>query len=489
MEIPSVDWPMTATLLPLGISAAIGLLIGLQRERASSALAGIRTFPLIALFGTLIAIIVEQLGRRALPPPSTDPTPSAANWAGPVIIGAGFIAVAAMIVVGNLNAAAARYGRPSASTDAADDEKIRGGITTEMAVLIVYALGVYVYLGDAAIAGIVGVSVAVLLNAKKYLHGLVGKLGEKDVVGILQFAVVTFVILPILPDETMGPMHVLNPRQIWYLVVLVVGMSLAGYIAYKFLASRYGLVVAGLLGGLVSSTAITASYSRLAGDSKPQRLAALLVILLASAVLYARVLVLVGVVASGALPEMAAPIGIMLGCSLGVAFACWLFVRKQKVELPEQSNPSQLIPALIFGCVYAVVLLATAYAKEKVGATGIYTVAAISGSTDMDAITLSVARMANDASHAASAGADAVQHAADAAASGNAGGGDGVAETMSGVGITAATAWRAILIAAASNMVFKVGIAAFLGGRRLALWLAGAFAILIAVTGVLVAVW
>jgi uncharacterized membrane protein (DUF4010 family) len=211
---------------------------------------------------------------------------------------------------------------------------------------------------------------------------------------MLQFAVLTAVILPLLPDRAYGPYDVLNPFQIWLMVVLVAAVSLSGYVAWRLTLGRHGLLLTGVLGGLVSSTATTLGYARqVAAGSQPMP-AAVLVILLANATMLVRVLFLVGVVAPAVLPlALVAVVPALLVALAGVALR-WkaLGAAPAKGEEPFR-NPAQLGTAIGFGAVYALVLLFSAWANEVLGVGGVLALAAGSGLTDVDAITLSSMQM------------------------------------------------------------------------------------------------
>ena len=402
------------TLTKLGIALALGLLVGLQRQRTESRIAGVRTFPLITLFGAVAGLSAPALGA----------------W----LVAAGAIGMAAMLVVSNV---------AKLRTD--NDP----GITTEVAALLMYSVGAYLVAGHTAAAVAVGGAVTLLLHLKQPLHRLIGAMGERDVTAVMQFALITFIILPLLPNQPYGPYGVLNPHKIWWMVVLIVSISLGGYVAYKLLGARAGALLGGVLGGLISSTATTVSYARRtrAGeDAEPQPLAhdgdkagdkatrgesvrataglAALVIMVASAVSFARVIVEVAVVAPHQFRAIGAPLGAMLVWMAALSAAgYWLGRGEDPGKLPEAGNPAELKPALIFGALYALVILAVAFVKDRFGDAGLYPVAVVSGLTDMDAITLSTANLAK-------AG-----------------------------WLDVDTTWRLILIAALSNTVFK-GIAA-----------------------------
>jgi uncharacterized membrane protein (DUF4010 family) len=402
-----------AMLQNLAIACVLGLLVGLQRERAASSIAGFRTFALITMLGALCAMLGDA-------------------W----VLAAGFVALATAVVIGNVYAArgAPKPGEPAESP----------GITTEVTVFVMFAIGAMVHLGDTRVAIAAGVVVAVLLNAKPFLHGLAARTSDEDVRAILQFAVVSCVVLPMLPDRQMGPLQAFNPYHIWLMVTLVVGMSLAGYLGYKALwasqeSRATGLrnnlreswpLIAGLLGGLVSSTATTAAYSRLTRGTRPPS-SVVLVLVLASTVVFVRVLVEIAAVAPGSYPQMAPPIAAMLGCSALAAISVYMFDQDSPSRWLSPDNPTQLKSALFFGFIYALVLLTTALAKHWLGDAGLLVVAGVSGLTDMDAITLSVSRMA----------------AMDV--------------------IDERSAWRAIVVASIANLLFKSVLIGVLGGPGL----------------------
>jgi uncharacterized membrane protein (DUF4010 family) len=383
--------------IQLAVALGLGLLVGLQRERVDPAIAGIRTFALITLFGAVSAQLAKVYG----------------GW----LIGVGFLVTAVLVTAGNL----VRFQRREAES----------GQTTEFTALVMYGVGAWVVTGSMAVPLALTGFVAVLLHLREPLHEFVGKIGEKDLRAIMQFVLIALVILPVLPDRDMGPYGVLNPYQIWWMVVLIVGLSLAGYVAYKLFGAGAGTVLAGVLGGFISSTATTASYSRRSREVPGLSRMAALVVMIASTVVYARLLVEIAAVAGGRFLDLAPPLAAMLGVAALISAAAWLAGRDHDAEPPEPDNPAELKPALIFGALYAVILLAVAFARHRFGTAGLYTVAAISGLTDVDAITLSTSRLVQ----AARLDPD-----------------DG---------------WRAILLASLTNLGFKAGIVAVLGSRAL----------------------
>ena len=171
---------LTEIFKQLGIALGLGLLVGLQRERAEARLAGVRTFPLITILGSVCAMLAQSLG----------------GW----VIATSFIALAGMIIIGDILTIR--------------DSQAPHGLTTEIAMLVMFAVGAYLVVGHEEVAIAVGGSVAVLLQFKGQLHGFAARLGDTDIKAIMQFALISLVILPVLPNQTYGPFAVLNPRQI-----------------------------------------------------------------------------------------------------------------------------------------------------------------------------------------------------------------------------------------------------------------------------------
>jgi uncharacterized membrane protein (DUF4010 family) len=405
--------------LQLAVALGLGLLVGLQRERMDSAIAGIRTFALITLFGALAA----QLGRVF------------GGW----MVAAGLVVVAAFVVAGNLARISKGDGDP--------------GQTTELAAVLMYGIGAWVVVGAMPVAIALGGTVAVLLHLREPLHRFVERIGEGDLKAIMQLVVIALVVLPVLPDRAFGPYGVLNPYQIWWMVVLIVSLSLLGYVAYKLFGARAGTILSGLLGGAISSTATTVTYARRSKEAPESSRLAAVVVMIASTVVFVRLLVEIAVAARDRFLELAPPLAAMLGVTVVLALAAWLAGRRENAEPPEPANPAQLKSALVFGALYAAVLLAVAFARERFGTAGLFTVAALSGLTDMDAITLSTARL------------------------------------VSGGGLDPGTGWRAILLAALSNLVFKAGTVAVLGSRRMLGRVAVLFGVALAGGGLIFWLW
>lgn len=403
----------------LGVALGLGLLIGLQREWADKKLAGIRTFPLITLLGALCGLLAQRLGGAWIP-------------------GAGLIAVAAVLLIGNTAP------RPAGAPPP--------GATTEIAALLMFVVGAAVMAGLAPLAVVVTGVTAVLLHWKRPLHAFADRIGADDVQALVRLVLIGMVVLPLLPDRAFGPYDVLNPFKIWLMVVLIVGISLAAYAVQRFLGARAGTVLSGVLGGLISSTATTVSHARLTREGASAAAAAL-VIVIASTVVFGRVLFEIAVVAPGLLAQVAPPLAAMMAWMVVVSAATFWTSRADLGRSGEDEAPKDLKAAVIFGALYAGVLIAVAAVEDRFGHAALYGVAALSGLTDMDAITLSSAQLMKDGT------------------------------------VEVATGWRLILVGGMANLVFKAGAAAVLGTGELARRIVVPFGISLAGGAALLALW
>ncbi len=236
----------------------------------------------------------------------------------------------------------------------------------------------------------------ILLYFKAELSGLTQRLTRRDLISMLQFAVLTLIVLPILPNQSYGPYGVLNPYQIWLVVVLISGISLAGYIALRFVGQRYGAPLLGFLGGLVSSTATTLVYARHARSDPKMHALSVLVIVIANIVLLIRLAVFCAIL-SPSMVKTLLPV-MLSGFLAGVIALLYLWGRVPKVDeapIPDIKNPTELQTALSFAAAYAIVVFLSAWLSDMAGQKGLYALALISGLTDVDAIALSVLRLFN----------------------------------------------------------------------------------------------
>ncbi len=405
--------------IELGVALGLGLLVGMQREWKDSGVAGVRTFTLITLLGGLLSNLDEGV----------------APWA----IAAGMLAVAALLVLANL-------------------AKLKGGethlgLTTEAAALLMYGVGAAAGQGLIVPAVVVGGATAVLLHWKQPIHSFIDSMGESDLKGVVQLALIGLVILPILPDETYGPYDVLNPFRIWRMVVLIVGISMCAYVVQRMMGERIGAILGGLLGGLISSTATTVSYARRTASQNDTAWLGALVIMLASTVVNARALFEIGVVAPQLISHVLPPLAILAVVMSVICGALYYFARGQTIEESTNENPAQLKAAIAFGLLYAAILFIVAMVRDQFGDRALYAVAVVSGLTDMDAITLSTAEMYREDR------------------------------------IDGSTSWRIILIAMLANLVFKAGAVAMLGSRKLTWLIVVVFGITLGAGVALLLVW
>lgn len=351
------------TLLNLGLALALGLLVGVERgwqEREAaegSRLAGIRTFGLISLLGCLW----ELLGRSS----------------SEILLGIAFLAFVVLLSVAHV-----------AETRASHDY----GVTTLIAALITFALGALAVRGDRAVAATAAVLTTIILSLKPILHRWLQCIERPELTAALKLLLISVVILPVLPDRGFGPWQALNPHELWWLVVLIALISFAAYCAVKIAGTERGILLAGFLGGLVSSTGVSLHLSRLGAESEQRNIIAA-GILVASATMFVRVLFLAAVLNPGLAKLLGPPT---------LAMALWLFAsavlqtrKSQRAALDslQLRNPVELGQALQFGLLLALIMLGAHAARAWLGESGIYLLAAISGVADVDAITLSMSRL------------------------------------------------------------------------------------------------
>ncbi len=397
-----------AALVRLAVALAAGLLIGIERgwrareAREGTRVAGVRTFGLVGLLGGLWGELAGRLD--------------------PLFLAAGFLAFAAVAVAGHL--AAVRLDRDV-------------GITTVVAALVTFALGALAARGELVVAAAGAVVTALLLSLKPALHAWLRRLAPVELRAALQLALISIVVLPVLPDRGYGPWQALNPYVLWWMVVLIAALSFAGYAAMRIVGPGRGVLLTGLLGGLASSTAVALGLGRLARDlGAPRLLAAGIVV--ASATMFPRMLVEVAAVNPGLVPAAAPPLGIMTALAF---LAAWVLARRSGGPAPgvPLGNPLRLGQALQFGLLLAAVTLAAHAFEAWLGDEGVYALAAVAGLGDVDAVTLALARMADE-------------------------------------GLEASVAVRGMVLAAVVNTAVKAGLAAAAGGRTLGFHVAVALA-------------
>ncbi len=352
-------------LTGLGIAMAIGLLVGIERgwtERTAeegSRIAGIRTFGLLGLLGGLWALLAEDMGD--------------------ILLGISFLSLTGILVAG--------YWRERQT-----DHDL--GITTLVAALVTFALGALAIRGQIHIAITGAVVTVTLLSLKPVLHGWLRRLEAEEFYAAVKLLLISVVLLPALPNQGYGPWQAINPYQVWWMVVLIAGLSFAGYLAMKLVGARRGIILTGLFGGVVSSTATTLTFSRLTRQIDMGRVLSVGA-LIASATMFPRVLIEVSIINPTLLPHLAAPLGLITLVAAG--YSAWLWHGTDNsgdTAALRLKNPLQLKSALQFGLLLAAIMILAEASRAWLGETGIYLLAAISGLADVDAITLSLANMA-----------------------------------------------------------------------------------------------
>jgi len=392
--------PLTTTLR-FAAALGLGVLLGLERERAKTeqSFAGVRTFGLIALSGGVAAFLDSALDR-------------------PWLALAVFVAIATLVTVGYLVSA----------------QKGELGVTTEVSSLLAFLLGFLCVAGHVASAAGLAVASGGVLALREWLHRLARRIETADVEATLQFAIVSLIILPLVPDRNFGPapLDVINPYKIWLMVVLISGLNFASYLLVKIVGAEHGIGLTGLLGGLVSSTAVTLGFAQRSREDARQVGALALGILVAWTVMFVRVVVLVAAVNRSLAPAIGLA---MLGFAIPSLAISWLLWRRQRpsdtATVSAGSNPFELGQAIRFGLLFGVITFVAKAAQVYLGDAGLYLAGAIAGLTDVDAIALSMSQLASSNAE------------------------------------LAVPAARSIVIAVAANTVFKAGMVVFLGAPGL----------------------
>ena len=395
------------TILQLAIALAIGLIIGMERGWQSrdspqgSRTAGVRSFAFVGLFGGLSALLTGKFGANIL----------AVTFLGLVLIVAFSYRISA-----------------KGSQDF--------GITTELSLLITFILGALAGSGLEGEAVASAVVVAALLGYKQEIHSILNQLERRELIATLQLLIVAVVALPLLPNRNIGPWETLNPRTIGWIVLLIAGISYIGYFAMRVLGSRVGLLATAVIGGLVSSTAVTLAYARIARKERDNLALLGAGISLAGGIMAVRLLIEIGIVNPSLLPLLIVPIGLLaivpLIATVAIAIRTTQNVSSAEVKL---KNPVELGAALGFAAVLSVLFVLVRAAQTFFGDTGIYVLAAISGIADVDTVSLSLAQATRE-------------------------------------NLSLEIAATGILIAAMVNTLFKAVLATFIGGWLLGRWCA-----------------
>lgn len=361
--MPNVPTDTTTLVIALGIGVLVGLERGWEQRQAldGSRVAGIRSFALLGLLGGVSGLLGQALGGA--------------------VVAMALAAVAALVVSGYLMSVRMQGGQ---------------GITTAVAMLVTFALGVAVAVGFQQEAAASAVVMAILLGLKSEIHDWLGRINRQELVAALQLLLLSVVVLPMLPDRGIGDLSSINPHRLWWLVVLVASISFCGHFAVRLLGQRQGTLVTSLLGGLASSTALTVQFAR--RSRAHPALSGLLAagIILAGATVPARMVIEVAVVNPELLGLVVAPLALMAvaGVVAGVVLV-WRSGETQDQE-PLETRPFRLSMVLQFALLLGLISLAGELARRYLGDTGVYALAALSGLADADAITVSLASMARE---------------------------------------------------------------------------------------------
>lgn len=402
--------PFQVLVLRVALAFGIGALVGIEREQSESGgtFAGSRTFPLFALVGALVGAFY------------------------PAALPAIIVALAVPLTVA--------YGAKVVL-----EEDI--GLTTLTAAILTVVLGALATHSQegAVVAVIVGGVVTVLLSAKGAIHEFASQIDDRERRASVKFILVVLVVFPLLPDEDLEVLFGLNPRFVWLMVVFVSGLSFAAYVLSRVLGAKRGIALTGVLGGFVSSTATTVSMAERTAETPALYRVCAFSTVVASIVMFPRALIEVAVVNRALLPHVAVPLGVMTGVGGAVAgMVYWRTGSLGDVE-SEIENPFRLRPALVFGAVFAAVLLVSEFANQWFGASGIYATAFVSGLADVDAITLTLSRLAAEGA------------------------------------VSRQVATTGIVLGAVANTLVKAGLTLLIGTRKLAL-------VVMAVLGIVAAV-
>lgn len=383
------------------VTIGIGFVIGLEREHASlsqkeESFAGLRTFIMVALLGFTTGIFSLLY----------------TYW----ILVAVFVSLSLMIIASYWISA----------------NKGQLGGTTEIAAMLTYFLGTLTLMGHMEISLALTVVIVVFLSLKVKFQIIVGRISQSELYAFIQFVIVLSLIFPFLPNANFGPYQVINPREIGWVIVLTSGAGFLGYMLMKFLGTNKGILFTGIVGGLVSSTIVTWVFSKKSRLSPEISNSCTVAILAASTIMVIRVFVWIIIFNLTLLPNLLIPLFLVFISALGATF---FFYRRQDNIINSAANlplgqPLNLREALFFGIIYTVILLVVSYANDQFGNRGIFLSSAIAGLTDIDAITISLAK-------------------------------------IGGKTIELLTVQNAIIVATLANTIIKLGISLWTGSKSL----------------------
>jgi len=388
-------------LIRMLVTVGVGFVLGLEREFSQSSekvevFAGVRTFTLVALLGFLAAFLGIIFS----------------YW----IFIAGFLSVVSIVAI---------------SYWVSSNEGNIGG-TTEFATIFTFLLGGLIFVGNINASLALTVVTVVLLSLKVKLRTIIGQLTQKELYAFVRFVVIALLMLPFLPNIYLGPFNVINPKEIGWVIVLTSGIGFVGYILMKFLGTNRGILLTSILGGLVSSTIVTFTFSKKSKETPELSQNYAVGIFAAATIMVIRMFLWVYIFNVKMLDGLLLPLLIVFFTALGIT----LFFYKKQSTKPHfkgemlLGDPLNIKNSLFFGVFYTGILLLVSYASNVYGAKGIYISSAISALTDIDAIAISVSK-------------------------------------LGGTSINFLTAQNAILLATLANTVVKIGIAIWIGSKDL----------------------
>ncbi|BCN23697.1 MgtC/SapB family protein [Vibrio alfacsensis] len=387
----------------LFIALLLGAIVGTQRgwvmrnSVEGSRVAGIRTFSLVGLLGGLVGIL--------------------ASIYSPLLLGFALIALVILACIAFI-----------AQQKKSEDISITGVVS----LIVTFVLGSLAVSGEAVLAAAAAVITAVVLDNKKELHQALQRLQEYELDAALRLLLISIVLLPLLPNQAYGPWGALNPYEIWWMVVLIASISFVGYFAIKIGGTKRGILFTSVFAGLSSSTALTLQFSHLSREQPSISPLLASGILLSCGTMFPRLLIVLSVL-NPQLVRLLWPI--VMAMMIALYLPAWWIWRKSEVESVQQSNkqtnPLALQSALFFGVVLAVIMLLSHALSNWFGSAGVLILSALSGITDVDAISLALGRQST--------------------------------QTLS-----VTTAALGILLAASVNTIVKMGMVVAIGDR--ALW-------------------
>lgn len=389
-----------------GIALAVGFLIGLEREYSHDIKdvkerlsAGVRTFSLLGLLGCTAAFLADLYDSAA-------------------VYAAIFTSAAILIIVSYYITSTKRH----------------TGMTTEVAAIVSILLGSLSYYGNILVVVAAAVAVAVVLSLKLETRSLIAHMRREDLLATLKFFVITAIILPLLPNQNYGPppVDVINPYSIWLMVILISGISFFGYILIKILGPTAGIGLTGLLGGLISSMAVTLGFTQRSRETEEFSKSYALGIMISWTTMYLRIAVILAAINLGLLTALLLPLSILV--LAGGAYCGFLYLTSSRNAGGHLGfdNPFSLRPALQFGLIFAIILAVAKASQFYLGDAGVYLSSIAAGLVDLSAITLSLANL-----------------------------------TLTGASEGLSVASRGILLAAMANTLVKSGIVLVTGALTL----------------------